>query len=337
MIFHRTINSFLQKIIDSKGSVHIFSPNSNELFLGIKGLKISCKKLFFDKISENRKHRKGLIYELFRYMYYVYIESYLIVINSKYIIPFIDKCSRLARSSKNCRQFSFISIQNGARLSYASTPKSTYHCQHLFYFGKHEINMFPKMEYYAENFYPLGSLVSSLYFNSNLNNNKEKYDLLIVSCWRGNIGFPKDVKETMRSMKIMDELLAKYINSRNIKAALILRSEENNQHWYMPEIGMNEYDYFKNIYGDSTDLIMNDFSERPIYKLIQQSHMVVSVLSTALVEAFGFGKKALFYNFVKPMSITRILIKLLNQRIRIIKYLIQNLMAYLICRIRNIL
>ena len=65
----------------------------------------------------------------------------------------------------------------------------------------------------------------------------------------------------------------------------------------MSEIGMSEHNYFKNIYGDTIDLIQNDFSKRPIYKLIEQSHMIVSVLSTALLEAFGIGKKALYYNF----------------------------------------
>jgi len=297
IIFHRTNSNFVRKVVDLGDSIQVYSPNSNELFLGIKILKNFIKIFFSHDLKKNIEHQNGKIFGLFKYIYYVYIESYLIVVNPKYVMTFIDNCGIFGWLSKNCRQFPFISIQNGCRLSYASNNESNYYSQHLFCFGKHEIDLFPKIGYYVENFYPVGSLSSSLYFNNDLKKHQDKYDLLIVSCWRGNIGFQKDVKDTMRSMKIMDELLAKYINSRNINAAVILRSEENSEHWFMPEIGMSEYDYYKNIYGDSAHLIMNDFSELPIYKLIQESHMVVSVLSTALVEAFGFGKKALFYNF----------------------------------------
>lgn len=297
VIFDSTNSHFVKRVIDRESSIFEYNTRPPEIWIGIKVIAIFLQKIFSHDFKENIRHKKGRIYGLFKYLYNVYIESMLILINPKFVITFIDNSELFGWLTKNCREFPFIAIQNGGRLSYAASDLPGYHCQHLFCFGKHEKDLFPKIGYQVDNFYPVGSLVSSLYFNSNLNNNKEKYDLLIVSTWRGNIGFPKDVKDTMRSMKIMDELLAKYINSRKIKAAIILRSEENSEHWYMPEIGMSEYDYFKNIYGDSTDLIMNDFSERPIYKLIEQSHMIVSVLSSALLEAFGIGKKALYYNF----------------------------------------
>ena len=294
IIFHRTNNSFLQKVIDSKDSVQIFSPNSNELFLGIKILKTFFKKLFSHKISENIKHRKGLIYGLFRYMFYVYIESYLIVINPKYVITFIDNCGIFGWLSKNCRQFPFISIQNGCRLSYASNNESNYYSQHLFCFGKHEENLFPKINYNVENFYPCGSLTTSLNYNRF---QEDIYDILIISTWRGNIGYLKDVQDTMKSMKTMDHLLSRYLFERKLRAAVILRSEENSKDWYIPEIGINEKDYYYQIYSDLIEIIPNDFNKRPIYPMIQKSRMIVSTLSSALLEGFGMGKKALYYNF----------------------------------------
>ncbi len=296
VILDSTNSHILKKVIDRKSSIFEYDTRPPKIWIAIKVIVIFLQKLFSHDLKENIKHRNGIIIGMFKYFRNVYIESMLIFINPKYVITFIDNNELFGWLSKNCKEIPFIAIQNGGRLSYATSDLSGYYCQHLFCFGKHEKDLFPKIGYQVDNFYPVGSLVSSLYFNSN-QNNKEKYDLLIVSCWRGNIGFQKDVQDTMRSMKIMDELLAKYINSRNIKAAVILRAEENSEHWHMSQIGMSEYDYFKNIYGDVIDVIQNDFSKRPIYKLVQQSHMIVSVLSTALLEAFGIGKKTLYYNF----------------------------------------
>jgi hypothetical protein len=46
-------------------------------------------------------------------------------------------------------------------------------------------------------------------------------------------------------MKISDNLISKYLSKRNLKAAIILRSERDGEHWYMPEIGSTEEQYFK--------------------------------------------------------------------------------------------
>ena len=101
----------------------------------------------------------------------------------------------------------------------------------------------------------------------------------------------------MRSMRAMDELLAKYLQQKNFKAAIILRSERNGQHWFVPEIGSNEKDYFKSIYGNTVTVIETDFRERNIFSLIQESRFIISCLSTALLEGFGIGKKVLYCNF----------------------------------------
>ena len=294
IIFHSTNSDIVRKVVDPKHSVYVFSPNPKEFFVGIKILKILFKKLFSHKISENIKHRNGIIYGLFRYVYYVYIESYLSVINPNYALTFIDNCQIFGWLSKNCRQFPFISIQNGCRLSYASTNESNYFSQHLFCFGKHEENLFPKINYNVENFYPCGSLITSLNYNRF---QEDIYDILIISTWRGNIGFQEDVQDTMKSMKTMDHLLSRYLSERKLRVAVILRSEENSKDWYMPEIGMNERDYYYQSYSHLIEIIPNNFNIRPIYPMIQKSRMIVSTLSSALLEGFGMGKKALYYNF----------------------------------------
>jgi hypothetical protein len=129
---------------------------------------------------------------------------------------------------------------------------------------------------------------------------KKKYDVLIVSSWRGNIGYPIDQVDTMNSMNVLDTLISKYIKSNNIKVAVALRNERDGDNWFVPEIGKNEEEYFKEIYGNSVDLIDVDFKSRNIYGLINKSTLIISGFSTSVVlEAYGFQKKIMYYNFTK--------------------------------------
>ena len=148
----------------------------------------------------------------------------------------------------------------------------------------------------VENYYPAGSLLNSI-FSSNKTEDK-KFDILIVSCWRGNIGYGKDVKDSMNSMLTFDNLLSNYISKRKLKVAVILRSERGGEHWFMPEINMNEEQYFKNIYQKNIKIFDFDPKNRNIYDLIRKSELILSSFgTTALLEAYGAGKKILYTIF----------------------------------------
>jgi hypothetical protein len=97
-------------------------------------------------------------------------------------------------------------------------------------------------------------------------------------------------------MTKMDTLLAKYISINKIKAAVILRTEINSNDFFMKEIG-NEIDYFKKIYKDAVEIIENNFYKRVIYKNMQNAEVITSCLSSALIEAYGIGKKIMYFNF----------------------------------------
>jgi len=298
VIFDGLNSHLLETVIPKNLKTSIYPIGPTKIWVSLKTVSIFFSRIFkhiqFDK---TQKQNSNLFYRFFKYCYLVFIESCLIAMKPKAVITYIDNSGVYSWLSENCRVFPFISIQNGGRLSYASVNTPNYYCQHLFCFGEHETVLFPKIGFNVEKYYPAGSLPASLYFNQEKNNIPIKYDVLIISTWRGNIGFPKDVIDTMRSMRIMDERLAKYIRSRKIKAAVILRAEVDSEHWYINEIGMNESQYFESIYGDNIEIINNDFSKRPIYKIIKQSRMLISCLSTALIEGFSIGKKALYYNF----------------------------------------
>jgi hypothetical protein len=200
--------------------------------------------------------------------------------------------------SENYQLAPCIAIQNGFRLSYAANSMDTYYCQHLFCFGEREIADFPGMNYKVDNFYPVGSLNLTLNFDHQLADLKPIYDLLVVSCWRGNIGYARDVEDSMKAMRLMDESLAKYLQNRDLKVAIIMRSERDSDQWVMPEIGMSEEDYYKSSYGDLIEIIDVNFAQRNIYPVMQSAEVIIAGFSTTcLIEAYAMRKKILYMNF----------------------------------------
>lgn len=300
IIFDETNSSLIKKIIPDSYSFSIYKSRQVEIvvtfkiilnfFLNLKDLKI------FKKYSSN----KGLIKNIFWQLLCIYIKSYIQTVNPKAVITSIDNCTKFAWLSKNISEIPFIAIQNGFRLNYDVDKDSLYNCQHLFCFGDFEVENFPKREWTVDNFYPVGSAFASMNFEDKYGDmiHKNEFDILVVSCWRGNIGFGQDVKDSMNAMRLFDLEFAAYLKKRNLKAAVILRSERNSGNWVMPEIGSSEEDYFKSIYEDTIEIIDTNISERNIYPLMEKSKMVISgFCSTSLLEAFGFGKKILYCDY----------------------------------------
>lgn len=297
VIFDEDCSNVARMALNQYHRVGIFNQRPEDIWIGpwVIFKFLQCLGQF--QLRKAIEHRRGFLVGILRQLRFIYFEACLKVIKPKAVVTFIDNSSSFSWLSKHCRQFPCIAIQNGSRLSYAANNDAGYHVQHLFCFGEHERNLFQKLGYHVENFHPAGSLAASLHFDPQIANAEEKYDLLVVSSWRGNIGFQQDVQDTMRSMEVMDRLLARYIRSRGIKAAVILRAERGSIHWTIPEVGMSEEEYYQNIYGDCIDIIETDFSKRNIFPLMQQSRIIVSCLSTALLEAYGIGKKVLYCNF----------------------------------------
>tara|TARA_B110000438_G_C15796058_1_gene642898 strand:+ start:189 stop:1124 length:936 start_codon:yes stop_codon:yes gene_type:complete len=227
-----------------------------------------------------------------------HIKATLAWIKPKAVVTGIDNSERWSWLSDNCSDIPFFAIQNGCRLSFESNSKVAFSSQHYFCFGEREIVDFPKLGYRVGSFYPVGSLLASRHFKKNASDEALHYDILIVSCWRGNIGFRKDVRDSMKSMELMDKTIFKYLKNRHLKMAVILRSERQSDDWIMPDIGCSEEDYFKSIYGDTIKLIDSNFSERNVYsEMLKAKVLLAAFPTTCLFEAFGWGKKILYANF----------------------------------------
>jgi surface carbohydrate biosynthesis protein len=296
LIFDEVNSQYVRKAINKKYSIGIFHVRPEDIFIAPLVFFHFLVLLPRIQFKEIKSSDRGWLISLFRQLKLMYFIACFVIIRPKAIVTLIDNSCDFHWLSKNCRRFHFIAIQNGSRLSFMSVGQDDYHLQHFFCFGEHEKSQFSRIKYTVENFYPVGSLIASLHF-ADPKTITQQYDILVLSAWRGNIGFPQDAKDTMRSMRIMDELLSKYLEHRKLKAAIILRSERNGQHWFVPEIGSNEEDYFNGIYGITATVIETDFSKRNIFPLMQESRLIISCLTSALLEGFGIGKKALFCNF----------------------------------------
>ena len=286
LVFDEINYMYLKKVLPSGYSITIIKQRPQEFFISREILK-GLVHIFVKRFSIKRGIKKSL-----KQSYY---ESLILSLEPKAVVTIIDNNQTFNYLSKTIKSVPFIAIQNGLRHPFEGSS-GTFHVQHYFSFGENEKKYFPKQNMEVENYYPVGSLINSIF--STKNTEDEKFDILIVSCWRGNIGYGKDVKDSMNSMKIFDNLMSKYISKRNLKAAVILRNKRGGEHWYIPEIGMTEEQYFNKIYPKNVKIVETDFKKRNVYDLINKSDLIISSFgTTTLLEAYGTGKKILYAIF----------------------------------------
>ena len=298
IIFDETNSNQVELVIPESLTVSIFKMRPMEFYITPRILFSFIRNLKYFTFRNGVASNRGWFYKIFWQLLCIYIKADLISRNPKVIITSIDNSGNFGWLSENYHLAPCIAIQNGFRLTYDSNSQSKYYCQHLFCFGEREVNDYPKLGYKVDHFHPVGSLNLSLNFDSQLCDIKPIYDLLVVSCWRGNIGYAKDVEDSMKAMRLMDETLAQYLQNRDLKTAVIMRSERESDQWVMPEIGMSEEDYYKSIYGDLIEIIDVNFIERNVYPVMQSAEVIVAGFSTTcLIEAYAMRKKVLYMNF----------------------------------------
>ena len=298
IVFDDTNSEIVVQVIPVENSFVVFKTRPVEISITPQILFNFMLNLKYFKVEQCFKSRRGVFYKIFWQLQMIYILSDLQLRNPRALITNIDNCHKFAWLSQNFKNIPCIGIQNGFRASFDVDIDTAYYCNHLFCFGEREVHKFPKFGYKVDHFHPVGSLQLEKNFKRELLKAKPCYDLLIISCWRGNIGFGQDVFDSMRAMRVMDELLAEYLSQRNIKAAVVLRSERDGDQWTMPEIGMSEEEYYQSIYGERLEIIDVNFAARNVYPAMQISNVIVAAHSTTcLLEALAMGKKVIYANF----------------------------------------
>ena len=99
----------------------------------------------------------------------------------------------------------------------------------------------------------------------------------------------------------MDLFLSNFFKYNDYKVEILLRSFKNGPHWFIKSIGMNEEEYFRNIYGEEINILDHGMHNIEIYKQIARSHLSISSLSSSILEANLYGYKSLYLNFGNDM------------------------------------
>jgi len=296
VIFEKTGRRRIKNLILPDMTAYVFDSKLHEIFLSSKIITFFFAYVKQLKIN-NSKNGSSTFRVVAGQLWRIYILSVIKVINPKVVITLIDNHPVFHWLCDHYKGAEFMAVQNGSRTKVQLREiKTPFRIQHFFCFGNYEKDMYSKLGFKVDNYYPVGSLLSGYYSNTYKKNTNVIYDICIVSSWRGNIGNTADVQETMHAMRKLDMFLSRYIRETKLKAAIVLRSEPDGPDRNIPVYG-DEKEYFKNIYLSNVDLIDPNFEDRNIYREMDQSEVIVTFGSTAPREAFGWGKKVLYCDF----------------------------------------
>jgi len=243
---------------------------------------------------------------LLGYIYKIYLLSCIDYIKPKVVLTFIDNSPVyfwISRMYNNCE---FYAIQNGIRtdakrLHYEKPNDSgersvnysagVMSMPHLFCFGKYEIDLYKKHAQNIDKFYPVGSLMGG-YYKTCLARNSTKIDFDICLVSDQILSFPEGhiLSGFELGVGYLHKLIHKYAAEEHLSCCIAMRASNKHDQ----EI---EKEYFINIFGNRATIIgRNETDMFTTYAAMDRSSVIVALNSTAVFEAFGWGKKALFCN-----------------------------------------
>lgn len=243
------------------------------------------------KVNNQSKFRKFL-----KELYKVYCYSFMAYIKPKIVLTFVDNSYWFQIISRIYNQNAvFYAIQNGCRRKYSVTewlpkapdPGSIIFIPNFFCFGNYEKDLYEKYHHNIGCYLPVGSVRGSYYKNTlALKEIEIKYDICLVSEWEDLImeqGFYPEIKN---AILILREYLKKYIEEYHLSFCVATRSNDR-----------TEMNYYRSYFGEKAEIIDFNMEEMSTYHTMDESSVIVTFMSTAAVEAFGWGKKVLFANF----------------------------------------
>lgn len=274
------LHGFNYSIFPARQELFFFSPQI--LFRMLK--KISLSEVI------RMKNKTGHIYK-------IYIISCIEHINPKIIITFVDTDPTFHWLSKTYDNAQFYAIQNGVRNKYnlyttLLNPDGTVRKITLptfICFGQNDVDNFTKFGHEIDNSICLGSLRGGYYkFGLNRTAKEIQFDICLVSEY--SIELTKDISmnDFFEAYQKLITLLKEYILKNKKTICIALRSSTN-----------DEYEYYSKIFGNDVTIIRqhkNDFFST--YNAMDMSEVLLTLRSTAAFEAFGWGKKVLFCNFL---------------------------------------
>lgn len=244
----------------------------------------------------------------------VYSLACIQYINPKVVITFIDNNPTFYWLANTFLKATFYAVQNGNRIY--NTTLEYFHDNigyppydletdtfsvrqilkitketRLVVFGEHEIAFYRKYNPDIGLCYAIGSLKGSFYRYIFLKETpKIEYDLCLVSVYRrsgvdNSFRYKNDLETTVN-------YVYQFIQETGSSLCIALANEGLQE----------EYDFYRKKFGNNVTLIENNKKKFSVYEAMCKSKVIVSD-STALIEAFGWGKKVLFcHNTCDPYA-----------------------------------
>lgn len=236
----------------------------------------------------------------YRSIYLVYLLACTKYMGPKVVLTFIDNSPYFQWLSRNYLEAQFYAIQNGVRNSYnvheclpePPDPFSKVSMPNLICFGQYEKDLFQQYGHQIDSFHPVGALRGACFKYElwpECKNKEILYDVCIVSQWFPELfafGLHKEYGESWPRILCY---VKQYMQEYNIKICIAGR--------FNAPLFLAEKQWYKNFLGDSICFIKYNGQSMSTYFAMQQSEVVISLNSTAAVEAFGLEKKVLFCNF----------------------------------------
>jgi surface carbohydrate biosynthesis protein len=221
----------------------------------------------------------------------LYYLALLHEIEPRAVLTFIDDSVLFQWLCRFYPKATFIAVQNGIRSSADLTKFTSALCDpapqqiHLpiyFCHGQRDVDQMRRHGAQVAEYVPVGSALAGAYHPSHTQSVRHR--LCLVSLWHASMEFEGAYPDLWRGISQLDSYLERYSVETNTSVTIALRSADP-----------REAAYFRRVFGPEV-LLIPRVPGQSIYAVMAESDLIVSVSSTALMEAFGTGAKVCFVN-----------------------------------------
>lgn len=248
-------------------------------------------------------HSDQRLLGLAKQVYEAHLLAILKGISPKVVLTTIDDSMVFHRLSKRHRTSRYFAIMNGHRslADFVRLPSLPYRggvpkLAETFCFGHHDIDAYRRYSWEAEKFHPVGAFVWGCYQADVADEPPEvTYDLCYVSQWdprqsRPDLalapGAPGYSAVLYRSLASLENNLVRLMNETGIRVLIALKTEECEE----------EREYYRARFGEEAVFGEANRSAFSAYRAMDSARLILTLNSTCGVEAFGAGRKVLFFN-----------------------------------------
>ena len=229
--------------------------------------------------------RKDKLRAFFSQLLFCYRVAILKVVAPKVIITMIDNAYDFHELAKKYDSAEFFAIQNALRVNYDLKKNKKFYIPHYFTFGEYTKNVMIKYNHNIVNYYPVGSFRLGIADKFFKDKQHYKYDIGIVSQYRGKQNIVSDdesILERSSSMDKMHSFLSNYISDTGRSAAMIMVTDSD-----------CEVNYYNKYYDGKIDYLFNNREKLSSFNELTQCEVVVAFFSSLSIEALGVGRKVL--------------------------------------------